>query len=395
MSERGDELEILAWAESHIQRHMTSFADNVVNQVDHVGGTPLLYASFRGKSSLVSNLLRRGADPTTTNDAGFNCLHVSAMSGDVETARLLLDAGTDVHALESLSGTSPLHIAAQLGNTEFMLLLLDAGADADFRSTSGETPLFLASTRGEVGAVRLLLEKNASPTQKCLEHTPLEIAAKRGHVEVVREFMSRVGFEACGGEESMIALTYAAVCPNIPNTLVMEVLIDGGVWDHGGRTLCTAVSFGKEDSVKFLIQKAKEEFIEEHLIGAYIVTAADDGFRAMDCCFRPSAVKMFSCRIVRMLMEFRLDERDLFHGHGITFLERLISRRQNDLGKNNAKVIGLKEVRRLLMQAPAVWAKSWVWSREESGEVRVRRTQTKINVYRAPGNVLIRALSRK
>jgi len=80
-------------------------------------------------------------DQDVVNDVnmlGQSPLHVTATSNDVESAKLLLDAGSSVHTLDS-AGFSPAHVAARWGNAEILQLLLSRGADLKRKTKRGQT----------------------------------------------------------------------------------------------------------------------------------------------------------------------------------------------------------------------------------------------------------------
>lgn len=87
-----------------------------------------------------------------------------------------------------------------------MSLILGAGAGVNARDRpGGETPLFLAARLGRLLSVKVLLRSKADallPTQfedKAIKMLPLDVAARRGHLAVVRELVQQVGLEGCGG----------------------------------------------------------------------------------------------------------------------------------------------------------------------------------------------------
>jgi ankyrin len=78
---------------------------------------------------------------------GFTALHFSAREGDVESARIMLEAGADVNTPHPEHG-SPLVIAIASGHEELALYLLRNGADPNIKDAWGIAPLHFALHEG-------------------------------------------------------------------------------------------------------------------------------------------------------------------------------------------------------------------------------------------------------
>ena len=89
------------------------------------------------------------------DEAGWTALMHAARGGHGAVARLLLDAGANVHQTNEAQETA-LHLAAQHGGTEVARLLLAAGADYAARDAEGRTPLFRAIGGGHAEIIDLL-----------------------------------------------------------------------------------------------------------------------------------------------------------------------------------------------------------------------------------------------
>lgn len=187
--------------------------------------TALMWAVAQQHPAVVRVLIEHGADPharTTvwhqlentagnTNPTGnFTMAHggstpllFAARQGDVETARVLVEAGADANDAQA-SGVSALVMAAHSGHGPLAMYLLEQGADPN-AAEAGYTALHAAVLRSEVELVTALLEHGVDPNA-ILEHgTPgrrfsadyslrhqliganaFWLAAKYGELEILR-----------------------------------------------------------------------------------------------------------------------------------------------------------------------------------------------------------------
>ena len=93
-------------------------------------------------------LMQPGAVNAYASD-GWTPLHLAAFFGQFEAARMLTEAGADLHAVSRNSiMNTPLHAAAAGKHERIARLLLDAGADPDARDAGGFTALAIARENG-------------------------------------------------------------------------------------------------------------------------------------------------------------------------------------------------------------------------------------------------------
>lgn len=113
-------------------------------------------------ADIIRLLLRSKPEVTRAFADGRRPLHYAAASGNVEAAKLLLNAGTPLSVVDS-QGASALHRAIEAGHNRMVALLLQEGATANRPRTyqEGMTPLHVASRLGRTDAVRMLLRKGA------------------------------------------------------------------------------------------------------------------------------------------------------------------------------------------------------------------------------------------
>jgi ankyrin repeat protein len=91
-----------------------------------------------------------------------------------------------------LGGYTALHLAAQAGEAAAMARLIAGGANAGALTSTGATPLMLASASGKADAVRLLLEQSsdANAVESANGETALMFAAALDRADAVRELLA-------------------------------------------------------------------------------------------------------------------------------------------------------------------------------------------------------------
>jgi ankyrin repeat protein len=202
------------------------------------GGTTGLHVAVRHPEA-VRLLLEHGADPGT-RDVGDNAtlLHFAAANGMLDTSRLLLDAGADVHGAGDVHRGDVIGWAARVGNEAVVNLLLERGArhhifsamalgDRDLaqklveedpdcllrrrsRFEDGHTPLHAAfaspdglgflAERPDYAMLELLIELGADLEAMDDEgRTPLALAMLRGDAEAIRLL------KTAGAQEPLVA----------------------------------------------------------------------------------------------------------------------------------------------------------------------------------------------
>jgi ankyrin repeat protein len=150
-----------------------------------------LVAALAGEHLQVAKLLfHNGADPDVRDLYGRNLLHVAAFSGNFKVVQILIEYDpAGINARDGV-GSTPLLRASEgryFEDGSVLGLLLAHGADINVQDEDGWTPLYLASTRGTLEAVRLLLKHGADVEVKNNNgKTALQEAAARGHDDVVK-----------------------------------------------------------------------------------------------------------------------------------------------------------------------------------------------------------------
>jgi ankyrin repeat protein len=106
----------------------------------------------------------------TLDHGGFTPLLFAARQGDLESARILLEAGAKVED-RAANAASALVVAAHSGHGAFAALLLDKGADPN-AAGAGYTALHAAVLRGDLHLVNALIARGANVNTPIAKGTP-------------------------------------------------------------------------------------------------------------------------------------------------------------------------------------------------------------------------------
>ena len=138
---------------------------------------PLLIATNNGHCDAVLLLLEAGANTNVMDQNGYYAIHLASIKGYVTIVERLLDYGMHINTCveyvvsdddwsDSVSdwnveGDTPLHLAVQHGHVELAKILIQRGALINALNDSNRTPLHLAVQEESENMMRLLLEHGA------------------------------------------------------------------------------------------------------------------------------------------------------------------------------------------------------------------------------------------
>ncbi|XP_076129821.1 receptor-interacting serine/threonine-protein kinase 4 [Alosa pseudoharengus] len=158
-----------------------------INEADAQGRTPTQIACHHGQEQVVRVLLSRAADVHVRGKDDWTALHLAAWQGHLGIVKLLVkQAGADMDG-QTTDGQTPLHLASKRGQYRVARILVELGASVHLRADGGHTPLHVAAETGHTSTSRLLVKHGADiqarTTQGC---TALHLAAQRGHLPTTR-----------------------------------------------------------------------------------------------------------------------------------------------------------------------------------------------------------------
>ncbi|KAF7260928.1 hypothetical protein EG68_03266 [Paragonimus skrjabini miyazakii] len=256
------------------------------------GELPIHWAAANGRTEVVKYCLEHFVDPNLTPATGETCLHVAARVGCLSTVKLLLSNNVNIDTEDMLLQTA-LHKAAELNNVEVVQLLLEGGADMENQDYNAYTPLLLAACKGHVQVVRILIDAGADlfaqelnskgivylcaeenqtevlelimnqaqanhlvETPNINSNFPLHVAAKKGHIEVVKLLVKHGANVTAKNEKERTALHYAAKYGQYKICRLLLKMIPSLVSefdDDGNLAIHLAASRGHRDVTELLL----------------------------------------------------------------------------------------------------------------------------------------------
>ena len=247
--------------------HASAMREPGVDAATRVGSRPLtwtdryrkpprtlLEAAARTDTDRVRDLIRRRAKIESREHAtGRTPLLIACARGYLEVASMLLEAGADVHAVDSKNDTA-LHLAATERAPTITGMLLERGAELD---AGGCQPLHVAARAGSLAVASLLIETGADVNaHDAVGESPLHAAARGGHQFLVELLSKRGATLAATGRSGRQALHWAADGGHLGT--VNLLLAQGAAFDaadnEGSTPLCEACDERHHDVVRALLR---------------------------------------------------------------------------------------------------------------------------------------------
>lgn len=232
---------------------------NIVNwRGSTEGDTPLWVACENGHVHVARLLIENGADVNAANKYGHPPLHHACQNGNVAIVRLLLENKARVHLLFSED-----HSGSNSWRDDYLAMFGTHGRQQreiipplrEFRRVDEFTFVIreLNSDDGDDGRARTKYDGRDGPGfAKPTDRTLLHIAAKKGHLEIVRMLLKQVDVNGVGVDGFELAYEYYELADGEqPSPLVSP--------------LWTACYEGHREIVELLISGMDSRVFEKHL----------------------------------------------------------------------------------------------------------------------------------
>jgi ankyrin len=242
-----------------------------LEEQDIDGQKTLHLAAAGGNKAVVAFLLRNGADVISRDAAGVTPLMLACKKGHVEVVKMLLEArnGKGLQEWDG-GGWRALHFAAYGGNINVVKVLLSEGADVSSRDADGVTPLMLACKKGHLEVVQVLLEATEGQGLEEItdaEWTVMHYSAYGGHKDVVAFLLTKGVSASSRSDDDMTPLMWACMRGHLEVVQMLLGAREGqGMQetDEQGRTvLHHAATGGNKEMVAFLLNKRAQANIKD------------------------------------------------------------------------------------------------------------------------------------
>ncbi len=198
----------------------------------------LMWASARRHPEVVAALLEHDADVAARTRVRREIVMLSLRRGD----RVARTAVKDASEIER-GGITALLFAAQSGDVDSARMLLEAGADIDEAGADQNSVLVMAALSGHTAVAKMLLEQGADPQSAAGGYTALHAAVLRGDLQTVEALLAHgANVDALltrgspihrYGSHWALSSAWAGATPLLLATHYLETKIMRSLMDHG------------------------------------------------------------------------------------------------------------------------------------------------------------------
>ncbi|XP_053423512.1 inversin isoform X3 [Nycticebus coucang] len=164
---------------------------SVKDDPDLEGRTSFMWAAGKGSDDVLRTMLslKSDIDINMADKYGGTALHAAALSGHVNTVKLLLENNAQVDPTDVMKHT-PLFRACEMGHKDVIQTLIKGGARVDLVDQDGHSLLHWAALGGNADVCQILIENKINPNvQDYAGRTPLQCAAYGGYINCMAVLM--------------------------------------------------------------------------------------------------------------------------------------------------------------------------------------------------------------
>ncbi|MBM9538543.1 ankyrin repeat domain-containing protein [Desulfobulbus alkaliphilus] len=218
---------------------------------------PIILAAENDNAAMARILIEAGADVHARGRGMTTALHLMAFSGSKELAGLLMHKGISIE-VETSNGQRPLHYAASGDQKGLAELLISSGAQIDVKDNRGQTPLHLAVINRHRHLAELLISSGADVNAVAdTGRTPLHFATQlEQDADAWVDILLAAGADAAiadGNGNYPFDLAVRAESADIARKLFVEAIDLEQDLGRGSRRLHRASAGGQEALVELFL----------------------------------------------------------------------------------------------------------------------------------------------
>ena len=192
--------------------------------MDGLGNSILHAVAKKGSVSMLNAVLAHSDAVLYVNEVnhlGVTPLHIAAASGKLKCCEILLQHGALVHKCHR--GTTPFFLSAQYGHVSVMKLLFEAHSfQKDWTSDEGENVLHIGARNNHPEAVSFALDKGIAVIHNNKQESFLDIAIHAQHTAVAKVAIGHCRWEECLDLHSPhLPYPMAALIEHMPDVALM------------------------------------------------------------------------------------------------------------------------------------------------------------------------------
>jgi serine/threonine-protein phosphatase 6 regulatory ankyrin repeat subunit A len=251
------------------------------------GESPLHVAIRADRPHIVQWLVEHDCNLKAMGPDGSSILHLVITEANLGMLRILIDGGANVDIRDSTTGRTPLQVASALGNSPMASMLLDHGAQPNILDDALDSAFLIAAREGNEVMLKLLADRGADVNMKNSSkgNSALNEAAARPNSEgVVKALLELPSVDI--NQKNLDHLTpflNSVASTNVPALkLLLKVSDTKAVNDFG----YTALHLAAQNSTREVAQILIENGLDLHALNNYKITA-------FHCAVRCSNVAVF------------------------------------------------------------------------------------------------------
>jgi ankyrin repeat protein len=235
--------------------------------------------------ALLKVLIKLGQEDPALGDLQGTWIHIFAVHGHSHLLSVAVKkAGNEVMEAQDVQKRAPLHLAVLHGHSSVVKHLLKSGAKTGSRAVNGNTALNFALLQGHQSVLKPLLERDPTliSTVNDLSQTPLFSGAIRGNLSAIKLLLERDASSRALDKFNNSVLHHVAATDK---SSILKLLLESGAdlnWQNAEKRtpLHIAIAGDQSSAVKLLLERGCRADIPDSLGRRPLHEAATSGSKS-------------------------------------------------------------------------------------------------------------------